>query len=203
VAVKNIVFDVGRVLVEWKPEVAMEKLGFSQDAIRALNHAFFTTGYWNETDRGVMSDEEILALFVQEAPEYEKEIYEFWENMNLAIWQFPYAKEWIWECKAAGYGCYVLSNYGKHAFECTKKELDFVPLMDGTIFSYEVKLIKPDVAIFHALCEKYDLIPEECVFIDDLTANVEAARKSGMQGIVFTGLEDVKRQLRELQEKES
>lgn len=196
--IKNIVFDVGRVLVQWRPEAAMEKLGFSEDAIQALNHAFFETGYWNETDRGVMADEEILALFIEEAPEYEEEIRRFWDNMNLAIWQFPYAKSWIQECKDAGYGVYVLSNYGKYAFEKTKKELDFVPMMDGALFSYEVKLIKPDVEIFRTLCQRYDLVPEECVFLDDLTANVEAAKEAGMQGIVFTELEEAKRKLREM-----
>ena len=197
-AIKNIVFDVGNVLVDWQPYEVMKQWGYGEEAIRALKHAFFETGYWNETDRGVLSDEEILALFVKEAPGYEMEIYQAWEHIDQAIWQFPYAKEWIRECKEAGYGVYILSNYGKHTFEMTQKALDFIPMADGAIFSYEVQLIKPDLAIFRALCEKYELNPEECVFIDDLPVNVEAAKKAGMQGIVFTGLEDAKEQLREL-----
>ena len=70
--------------------------------------------------------------------------------------------------------------------------------MDGALFSYEVKLIKPDAAIYHTLLERFDLKAEECVFLDDLPANIEAARKAGITGIVFEGLEKALESLKAL-----
>ena len=119
--------------------------------------------------------------------------------MGKAIWQFSYVKEWIGAMKKAGYHVYILSNYGSWTYEKTKDNaLNFLEDVDGAIFSYQVKLIKPDAEIFYALFEKYGLHAEECVFLDDLPANIEGAKAVGMHGIVFTGLEDALAELERL-----
>ena len=195
--IKNIVLDVGKVLVQWEPVEAMRKLGFSEDEIMAINEAVFASGKWGETDRGTLSNEEYLALFCEGAFAFKDQIYTLWDNINLAIWQFPYVKEWIRSMKTAGYHVYILSNYGEHTYRKTREDsLDFLSLVDGAIFSYEVKVIKPDAAIYEALCKKYNLIPEECVFLDDLPANIDGAKAIGMQGIVFTGLKEALEELK-------
>lgn len=189
--IKNIVLDVGRVLVAWQPKQLWKEWGFPDETVEVLTKALFDSGVWNETDRGVLSDEEFLELAVSQAPEYEKEIVHFWNNVDKAIWQLPYVKEWIGAMKKAGYQVYILSNYGNWTYEKTRDNaLDFLEDVDGAIFSYQVKLIKPDAEIFCALFEKYGLHAEECVFLDDLPANIEGAKAVGMHGIVFTGLED-------------
>ena len=65
--------------------------------------------------------------------------------------------------------------------------LDFLPYMDGGIFSCYVKMAKPDHAIYHCLCEKYGLNPSECLFTDDMPENIQAAKKCGFQAILFEG----------------
>ena len=101
--------------------------------------------------------------------------------------------------KKAGYKVYILSNYGSWSYEKTReKALNFLDDVDGAIFSYQVKKIKPNPDIFEALFETYSLIPEECVFLDDLAANIEGAKNMGMHGIVFTGLEDGLKELEKL-----
>lgn len=197
--IKNIILDVGRVLVAWQPSELMKTLGFSDETIEILTEALFASGVWNETDRGVLSDKAFLELAVSKAPEYEQEILLFWNNVDKAIWQLPYVKEWIGAMKKAGYRIYILSNYGSWTYEKTKADaLNFLEYVDGAIFSYEVKMIKPDAGIFHALFEKYGLQPEECVFLDDLAANIEGAKAVGMHGIVFTGLADAVAELEKL-----
>lgn len=197
--IKNIVLDVGRVLVAWQPKELMKELGFSDEAIAVLMDALFTSGIWNETDRGVLSDEAFLELAVSSAPEYEKEILLFWNNVDKAIWQFPYVKAWICAMKNAGYYVYILSNYGSFTYEKTKENaLSFLKDVDGSIFSYQVQMIKPDAEIFEALFEKYSLQAEECVFLDDLVANIEGAKAVGMHGIVFNGLKDALEELEKL-----
>ena len=177
----------------------MKELGFSDETVACLMETLFASGIWNETDRGVMSDEEILAMAFERAPEYEKEIQYFWDNVGNAIWQFSYAKEWIRAMKKAGYQVYILSNYGSWTYEKTKENaLNFLEDVDGAIFSYQVKMIKPDAEIYHALLAKFGLQAEECVFLDDLPANIEGAKAVGMHGIVFTGLEDALEELKKL-----
>ena len=75
---------------------------------------------------------------------------------------------------------------------------DILTMLDGRIISSEEKLIKPDVAIFKRLCDKYGLKPEECVFTDYRASNVEGAIKAGMQGIVFYNAEQYESELREI-----
>lgn len=188
--IQNIILDVGRVLVAWQPKQKMKELGFSDETVSELSKALFDSGVWNETDRGILSNEEFLALAISHVPSYEKEIRLFWENVDMAIWQLPYTRDWIRAMKKAGYHVYILSNYGSWTYEKTReKALNFLDDVDGAIFSYEVKQIKPEPEIFESLFDKFSLKPEECVFLDDLAANIEGARKMGMHGIVFTDLE--------------
>lgn len=197
--IKNIVLDVGRVLVAWQPKQKWKEWGFSDETIEVLAKALFDSGVWNETDRGVLSDEEFLALAIRQAPEYEKEIRYFWSNVDKAIWQLPYAREWIRAMKKAGYQVYILSNYGSWTYEKTKENaLNFLEDVDGAIFSYEVKQIKPNSEIFQSLFTKYSLQAEESVFLDDLPVNIEGAKAVGMHGIVFADLEEALVELEKL-----
>ena len=92
--VKNIILDVGKVLVAWEPEDAMKKLGFDDKTVKVVADATVNTPVWLETDRGVWSDEQILQAFYEKAPEYKKEINLFWNHLELAITQFSYTKEY-------------------------------------------------------------------------------------------------------------
>ena len=80
--VKNIILDVGKVLVAWEPEDAMKKLGFDDKTVKVVADATVNTPVWLETDRGVWSDEQILQAFYEKAPEYKKEIKEKIELLN-------------------------------------------------------------------------------------------------------------------------
>ena len=195
--VKNIILDVGKVLVAWEPEDAMKQLGFDDKTVKAVADATVNTPVWLETDRGVWSDEQILSAFYEKAPEYKKEINLFWNHLELAIKQFSYTKEWISNMKKEGLQVYILSNYGDWTYRRTKDNaLDFLPLTDGAIFSYTVKQIKPDLEIYETLLNQYRLKPDECVFIDDRMENIEGAKKAGIHGICFETIGQVKEDLK-------
>lgn len=195
--IKNIILDVGKVLVEWDPKGAFEKIGLDEQTAKAVADATINTSIWIETDRGVWSDEQILSALCENAPEYKEEVKKFWDHIDLAIEQFPYTKEWISDMKKEGFHVYILSNYGKKTFELTKDTaLDFLPLTDGAVFSYTVKQIKPDLEIYKTLLNQYRLKPEECVFIDDRMENIEGAKKAGIHGICFETIEQVKEDLK-------
>lgn len=195
--IDTVIFDIGRVLVEWDWQSYLQEFGFPEQKREKLAKAVFLNESWKETDRGVWSDEEILQRFIKEAPEYETDIREIWDGMEKCVWKCRYTDLWIEELKKAGYKVYYLSNYGKTLREKTKEALNFTSRCDGGIFSYEIQKIKPDSAIYKALLEKYFLTPKQCVFLDDMPENVQAARECGMYGIQFTSYEETRKKLNE------
>ncbi|MBP3487677.1 MAG: HAD family phosphatase [Roseburia sp.] len=195
--IKNIIFDVGKVLVEWEPEQAMARLGMDAATVDAVADATVRMKDWDEADRGALTPEELLLHFIEKAPEYEKEIRDFWEHIGMAIYQYDYVKEWMQALKEHGYHLYILSNYGAWTYEHTKEALSFVEDVDGALFSFQVKQIKPEPEIYRTLLARYDLKADECVFLDDRAENIEGAKACGIHGIRFTSFEQAKQSLRE------
>lgn len=196
--IKNIIFDVGMVLVDFCWEKVMHKLGFSGELFERMADATVRSKAWRDYDRSLLSDEEVLAALIANAPELEEEIRLFWDHTADTIACYPYAEKWIRSFKEKGYRCYILSNYSERTYRLTRAELPFLALMDGAIFSWQVKQIKPEQEIYRTLLERYQLEPEECVFLDDSRENVEAAGSVGMHAILFTGKERAETELAKL-----
>lgn len=196
--IRNIVFDVGNVLVEYSWERMLQALHITGEAYDAVAKATALSPMWNELDRSFLSDEEILQGFINNAPEYEREIRLVWDNIPESIHCYDYSVEWVRKFRKKGYKTYILSNYSKRGYEVTKQELPFVADMDGVLFSYEVKLVKPEPEIYQALLEKFQLKPEECVFLDDNEKNIIAAREAGLHAIHFKNKEQAEEELAKL-----
>ena len=186
--IKNIIFDVGNVLIGWDPVYTMKKqLGFSDEVMEAISNALFYSGAWSEEDRGLRTREEMFDYFASQDPRYDKEIRLFYENATESVTLKEYTHSWINALKQAGYGVYILSNFGEFAMKraVTLGAINFLDLVDGYIFSYSINQIKPDAEIYHTLMDKFSLNAEECVFLDDNAGNVEGARAVGIHGILF------------------
>ena len=187
---------LGMVLVNWDPHAAFQELGFDEKTEEAVGNATVYSDAWNESDRSVLDAEEQLAVFVQNAPEYEKEIRLFWENVARAIYQYDYSRAWIRELKQKGYHVYILSNYGKWTYEHTAEALSFLSDVDGQVFSFEVHQIKPEPEIYRTLLDKFNLVADECVFLDDRRENIEAAETQGIHTVLFTTYQDALEKLK-------
>ncbi len=196
--IRNIIFDVGMVLVDFCWEKVLKNLGFEGELFERVADATVRSGMWYEYDRSLCSDEEILSGLIANAPELESEIRLFWEHMAGTIEQYPYAEAWVKSFKEKGYHCYILSNYSRRTYELTRQELSFEKQMDGALFSYQVQKVKPEPDIYQILLERYRLKPEECVFIDDNPNNVAAAEKLGIYGVLFTSKVEAERELTKL-----
>lgn len=185
--IKNIVFDIGNVLASFRWKALFEELGFTGEKFERIAAAtVLHPTMWNEFDRSLMKDEEIISCCIERAPEYEQEIRHLFDTTEGLVEEYSYSYAWIKELKDRGYRVYLLSNYGKTSFEAAreKKKLSFLPLVDGAVISYEVQIVKPEAGIYKALLEKYGLAAEECVFLDDKPENIEAAVGLGFHGIV-------------------
>ncbi len=181
--IDTVVFDIGGVLVDWHWKKTFLEW-FGEELAEKLADATVRDKAWLEVDRGVLSEEEVAALLTRNAPEYGKEIARIVHRSHELVTPFPFAEAWVRALKAAGYRVYILSNFSKFGFEAAKPSFTFLPYADGALISYEVQLVKPDRAIYEALCERFSIVPEHAVFLDDNAANVEGARAFGMHGIV-------------------
>ena len=196
--IKNIVFDVGKVLVDFDWQSLFDALGFSPEAYEEVAKATVQSELWNEFDRSKMADEEILEGFLEHAPGRRNEVMRFWDNIGSCIRRYDYAFPWIRSLQERGYGVYLLSNYPRRIYSQSIEELAFVEIVDGAVFSYEVQYIKPEREIYEALLRKYGLNPTECVFIDDNRANIVAANELGMATIHFHTKSQAEEELRSL-----
>ena len=196
--IKNIVFDVGKVLVDFDWQSLFDALGFSPEAYEEVAKATVQSELWNEFDRSKMADEEILEGFLEHAPGRRNEVMRFWDNIGSCIRRYDYAFPWIRSLQERGYGVYLLSNYPRRIYSQSIEELAFVEIVDGAVFSYEVQYTKPERESYEALLRKYGLNPTECVFIDDNRANIVAANELGMATIHFHTKSQAEEELRSL-----
>ena len=188
--IRNMVFDIGNVLMDFRWKEYMRSLfGENEALIQTINQGIWHNGCWAAMDKGEMDGAATLRSAVAFAPQYEKEIKLTLDRVALAFHKCGYAVPWLKELKRMGLNVYYLSNYSAFSIAANPDVLNFIPYMDGGVFSFEVKAVKPDPEIYRCLCDKYDLKPEECLFTDDVPANVKGAQACGFQGIVFEGYE--------------
>lgn len=184
--IKTIIFDIGKVLVEFDWKYYIECHGYSDNMNQELAETLFLNNLWKERDRGGKTEEEYIRLFIEESPHLEKEIRELFENIIDIVEVYPFSNEWLKNLKNQGYGIYLLSNYSKASFENDRKKFDFLEYVDGKIISYEIQSVKPEPTIYKELLEKYNINPKEAIFLDDLEDNLEMAKSFGINTIHVT-----------------
>lgn len=184
--INTIIFDIGNVLLRFNPDSYIHGVYEKKTADRVYD-VLFKSGIWGEIDRGVLSDEEMIQRFLKVDPSLEKEIRYIFAHMNGFTNYLKTSLPWLNRLKHEGYHLYYLSNYSYTMRNLTRgHELSVLDPMDGGIFSCDVKLLKPDPAIYELLLKRYALKAEECVFLDDTLRNVETAQQLHMKGIHVT-----------------
>ena len=185
--IKNIIFDIGNVLVSFDWEDYLREFGFDPGKEKEIAKALFLNPAWRDLDRGLIPLEELEEQFVSCAPCYREDILKVFRDSPRCIHRLDYSIPWICSLKEQGFKVYYLSNYSESVRKATDAVLDFIPYTDGGLFSYEVKQVKPEPEIFRSLMNRFpEITPEESVFFDDSAANVKAACDLGFHGIIFT-----------------
>ena len=198
--IKNIVLDIGNVLIPFSWRQHLDHFGFSDEIKKRLADAVFLNDDWNEIDRGVLTKEELLARFIENDPGIEKEIYMVMENINGTVGEYPYTSTWVPKLKSMGYRVYLLSNFSDQQLHDSREKLPFIDQADGVLLSFRYKMIKPDDAIYQKLFELFSLKPEECLFFDDKQENIDGAVRNKMNGHVFTSYEDAMNTIKNMSE---
>lgn len=196
--IKNIIFDLGNVLIDFRWAEFLHEKGFEGEVFERIAKASVLGKYWGEFDRSEWSDEEVIDAFVSSEPELADEIHYAFDDVQGIVSMRDYTVGCIKALKEKGYGVYYLSNYSRKVHVQCKHTLDFLELMDGGILSYQDKVIKPEPEIYELLLKRYGLIAEECVFLDDTPVNVDAAVKLGFNGIRFENIQQGMEELRKM-----
>ena len=183
--IRNVVFDMGGVLIAWDPARMVARLELPEEDGRLLRREVFGSVEWVSLDRGTLSEYEALERFRARLPERlhaSAERCVFWWKEPL--WPVPGMAELIAELAGRGYGIYLLSN----ATSALHKYFSRIPgseFFRGGLVSADWKLLKPQREIYEKLFSECGLDPEDCLFIDDNPSNVEAAGLCGMAGLAF------------------
>lgn len=184
--INTVIFDLGNVLAEYDWQSYLGSFGYDKKTYDAVAGAVFLNEDWVKGDAGEISAKDWKQSFIDNAPDYEKEIEEVYASLGGCIRRFDYTDPWIAYLRKKGMHIYYLSNYSEGLYEKSKDQLSFIDTFDGGIFSYKEKCIKPDAKIYIRLLKRYDITPEQAVFYDDRKENVEAALKLGIRGSLFT-----------------
>lgn len=180
---KNIIFDVGDVLLDYRWQQMLMDYGLDEAEAYRVGRKLFDDpdGLWHEYDLAVKSQEEIIQEFEQKHPKDAEVIRWFishGEYMHVArpaIWKL------VHQLKEAGYHLYILSNYPELLFKKHTQYADFMDDMEGMVVSYMLHVGKPERVVYQTLCERYGLNKEECLFFDDRAENVQGAIDFGMR----------------------
>lgn len=194
--IRNIILDMGNVLIHWCPERFVERYGLSEEDRALVLQEVFTSVEWIQLDRGIISFEEGIGALCRRLPE---RLHTAARELTLDWWRdclFPVEGmgELVRELKGLGYGIYLLSN-AKADLPLYFDRIPGSECFDGRIVSADWKLLKPQPEIYELLLRQFGLKAEECFFADDLFINVEAALLVGMSGTIFRGAKELRRAL--------
>lgn len=185
---RNIVFDMGNVLITYNPELFIRRAGITNPADREmLLAAIFRSPDWPQVDAGQLTETDLIARVYERLPERLHDVaHQLVFQWNEPLIPVPGMREFIQECKQAGLGVYLLSN----ASYRQKEYWNDVPgseYFDGAMVSAFEGCLKPSAEIFERLFARFGLKPEECLFVDDVQENVNGAMRVGMKGFLFEG----------------
>ena len=185
-AVKKFLFDLGNVFFDWNPERILKPI-FNDDErmnffINNISFPLLDT----RCDAGITIEVAVNDA-VKKFPDFEKEIKLYYPNhRNMVGGFFQKTVDIFYKVKNLNYPCYVLSNWSAETYEGMEETYPFLKDFDGKIISGRDFLIKPDPAIYELAISRFDLVPQETLFIDDRLDNIQAAQNLNFQTIHLT-----------------
>lgn len=198
--IKNIVFDLGGVLIDWNPEyVFLKEFRGNREKMNWFFNTICTSSWNEEQDAGYSiqkATNERVAMF----PKHERLIrmyYGEWEQMlGFEHTETVEILRRLHDSKE--HSIYSLTNWSNETFPVALKKFPFLSWFKGILVSGDVGLKKPDPEIYKLLLDRYGLEANTCVFIDDRTENVKAASALGFSGIVFKNHTQLSKDLKKL-----
>ena len=185
--VKNIIFDLGNVLISFKPSEYFNKKKYPENIRTTILSDIFGSKEWQMLDKGEITTPEAINAIAKRSSLKKEEIAHIFNLRTDIIFPLDQNVRLLPELKKRGLRLYYLSNFPLDIFDEVKDGYYFFKYFDGGLISAEVKSSKPESRIYEIFLEKFSLLPEECLFIDDIEINVKAAESIGMKGLFTNG----------------
>lgn len=193
-AIQSIVFDFGGVLVDWNPRHLFRKIFSNENEMEQFLKDICTDDWNLQQDKGRLLKEG-TDLLIEQYPEKAELIsmyYGRWPEMLNGV--IEGTVDILKELKER-YKVYGLTNWSDETFPIALERYDFFKLLDGMVVSGKEKVIKPGLEIFKLLTDRYNIVPNESVFIDDNIKNIEAARSINFNTVHFKNPEQLREEL--------
>ena len=194
--IKNIVFDLGNVLLDFDPERYLENLGYQGKVKEQLKSEIFKTDEWLMLDRGTISQEDAVEIWQQRNPDLRVEITDVMAEWEKILTLKKDSLEILKSLAAKNYNLYILSNFHEKAFTYVSNKYNFFDYFDGKVISADIGMIKPDPEIYEHLLNKFNLEAGTTLFIDDSQKNIAAAINKGIRVIHFKDAASLKEELK-------
>ena len=202
---KNLVFDMGNVLIEWNSEKILQAITDDRKLQNLLRKEVFETGLWVQTDEGVKTREEMIEIVTAKiGEEYRNEITQLSRYWYKYVDVYTKVQDRIIELSKNGYNIYILSNTAYTFYDLVKEGyLPAASIAKGIVLSCEEKVLTPNEKIYNILLERYNLDPHDAMFFDDLSENIWGAARCGINGFVVENERELLTYLDKLREEMS
>ncbi len=194
--IKNIVFDLGNVLLSFVPSEYLIKKNYPDNIRNTILRDIFQSTEWKMLDNGDITVPEAIESIAAKSSLKREEIALVFNFRRDIMFPLDDNAKLLPELRKQGYKLYYLSNFPLDVFQEIKNDFYFFRHFDGGIISAEVRLSKPDIRFYEYLIGKYSLNPSESLFIDDVEENVRAAEKAGMKAMFTDGSLNIAEQLK-------
>ena len=193
--IQNVVFDIGNVLVSYRPDVYLSKFVEDQEEIAYFQSICFGSEEWLAGERGLMDRGDIIEAICRKHPREAQRIRAIMEPCDSMLCASASNTAVVKKLYEAGIGTYYLSNTNDHAFQYMVSTHAFFQYMNGGVVSYEHGILKPSYEIFHLFLDCFSLPVESCVFVDDSPLNTRAAADVGFQTVTLSHINDLREEL--------
>jgi putative hydrolase of the HAD superfamily len=195
--IKNIVFDLGNVLISFKPSEYFDKNNYPENIKTTILSDIFDSKEWLLIDKGEITTSEAINSIASRSTLKKEEIAHIFNLRTDMMFPLDLNVRLLPELKKLGFKLFYLSNFPIDIFDEVRTGYYFFRYFDGGLISSEAKYSKPDSRLYEILLEKYSLISQECLFVDDIEINVRAAEDLGMKGIFTKGSPEISREIEE------
>jgi HAD superfamily hydrolase (TIGR01509 family) len=193
--VRNVVFDVGGVLLHWNPQRVLAQFYPDPELRRHVGAALFGGADWSDFDRGTLSETDLLTALSTRSGRAASEMLALFLALRASLTPKTDTLRLLETLHARGVPLYCLSNMSDSIYAHLAGQHGFWARFQGIVISGQIQLLKPERAIYEYLVTRYHLNAAETLFLDDVEANVIGARAAGLQALQFHDAADAERQL--------
>ena len=195
--IKNIIFDLGNVLISFIPSAYLKKKNYPANIRNTILNDVFRSEEWKKLDNGDITVAEATESISLKSALKKEEIALVFNFRTDMMFPLDDNVRLLPELKKRGFRLFYLSNFHLDIFEVIRNDYYFFRYFDGGIISAEIKISKPDIRIYNYIFGKYSLKPDECLYIDDVEENVQAAASTGMLVFLTYGSTKISDELEE------